>query len=262
MPLVYCWRGGQRSNSMAIILAQVGWRTAILHGGYKTYRRRVQSKLYGDDLKHKLVLLDGGTGCGKTGMLTRLAAQGYQTLDLEALARHRGSLFGGFRGEAQPSQKMFETRLLEALEGLDLARPVVVEAESSKIGARILPPALWRAMTAAPCIELVAPRRERARFLVAEYADIIHDRAMLDQALIHLPIYPGRKRLQAWREMADAGQFIELAEAVIETHYDPAYERSRRADQHTTLGRVSLDRLDPASQTAGAEAIAKFLAER
>jgi tRNA 2-selenouridine synthase len=260
--MVYCWRGGQRSNSMATILAQIGWRTSILKGGYKTYRRWVQGELYGEDMKLNIVLLDGGTGCGKTGMLAQLSALGVQTIDLEALAHHRGSVFGGFRGEAQPSQKRFESQLLERLNTLDTSLPVVVEAESNKIGARILPPALWRAMVSAPCIELVAERRERAKYLVAEYQDIIRDPRALDEALTHLPVYPGRKRLQAWRELADAGRFIELAETVIEMHYDPAYQRSRRADQHPSLGSVSVTPLDTLSQQAGAEAIAKLLAGR
>ncbi|PMU82339.1 tRNA 2-selenouridine(34) synthase MnmH, partial [Pseudomonas sp. GW704-F3] len=87
----------------------VGWRTTLLQGGYKTYRRRVQERLYGPALPLKLVLLDGGTGSGKTEMLRLLAEMGVQTLDLEGLAAHRGSVFGGL-AEAQPSQKLFESR--------------------------------------------------------------------------------------------------------------------------------------------------------
>ncbi len=262
MPLVYCWRGGQRSNSMATILAQVGWRTAVLQGGYKTYRRRVQGMLYGDDLRLNLILLDGGTGCGKTRMLARVSALGVQTLDLEGLARHRGSVFGGLRGEAQPGQKMFESNLLGELERFDLARPILVEAESSKVGARILPPALWRAMLSAPRIELTAPRQARAEYLVREYDDIISDRTALDRALTQLPVYPGRKRLHAWGELADAGQYVDLAEAVMESHYDPAYDRSRRLDQHPKLATIPLASLDDARQQQAAESIARLILDR
>jgi len=261
-PLVYCWRGGQRSNSMAIILAQVGWRTTVLAGGYKTYRRRVQHRLHEEDLRLRLVLLDGGTGCAKTEMLARLSALGVQTLDLEGLAQHRGSLFGGLPGITQPSQKMFESRLLHALESFDPSRPIVVEAESSKVGARSLPSGLWRMMLTAPRIELAAPRSERARYLVGAYSDIVEDRAALDLALTQLPVHPGRKRLLAWSELADAGQFAELADAVIEQHYDPAYERSRRKDQHPLLEKLELPSLDADHQQEAARAIAALLANR
>src|SRR4051812_21437901 len=142
-PLLYCWRGGMRSNAMAVILAQVGWRTAVLEGGYRTYRRRVVERLYGEMPLPPVVLLDGSTGTGKTEVLARLAGEGVQALDLEDLAQHRGSLFGALPGRPQPSQKLFESRLLAALEALDPTRPVVVEAESSKIGELIVPPALW-----------------------------------------------------------------------------------------------------------------------
>ena len=175
-PLVYCWRGGQRSGAMATILAQVGWRTALLAGGYKTYRRQVQARLYEDVTPLKFVRLGGRTGSGKTALLARLAARGVQILDLEALAEHRGSVFGNL-GRAQPSQKMFESRLLAALGKLDTSRPVVVEAEASKIGDRMTPPTVWKAMALAPQIVLAAPLAERARYLTTQYADVIADRA-------------------------------------------------------------------------------------
>ncbi|WP_374516307.1 tRNA 2-selenouridine(34) synthase MnmH, partial [Brevundimonas sp.] len=148
-PLVYCWRGGQRSGAMVAVMDQVGWPVTVLDGGYQTWRRQVVAALYDTPLPHRLVALDGPTGCGKTALLQALAARGAQTLDLEALAAHRGSLFGAMPG-GQPSQKAFETALHDALSRLDPARPVVVEAESSRIGERVLPPSLWAALAAAP----------------------------------------------------------------------------------------------------------------
>jgi len=106
-PLVYCWRGGMRSNAMAVILSQVGWRVGVLGGGYRTYRRRVVRRLYEEEALKNVVLLDGPTGSGKTEVLARLPAHGVQAVDLEALAAHRGSLFGGLPGRPQPSQKLF-----------------------------------------------------------------------------------------------------------------------------------------------------------
>jgi tRNA 2-selenouridine synthase len=259
-PLLYCWRGGMRSNAMAVILSQVGWRTTVLAGGYMTWRRHVTARLYDGTLPFRLVLLDGYTGCGKTDVLQRLAARGVQTLDLEGLAAHRGSLLGGFRDQPQPSQKMFESRLLGLIDGLDPGRPVVVEAESSKVGERMVPPALWQAMTAAPRIELAAAPQARARYLVSAYRDIVQDRAALDEALRRLPTPPGRKRLAAWGELADAGDFEALALALMELHYDPAYRRSSRKETRPSLGTVELGGLEPADLEAAADRIAGLVA--
>ena len=257
-PLIHCWRGGQRSHAMATVLDQIGWRVTLLEGGYRTWRRHVAERLYEAEWPLKLVLLDGGTGTAKTELLGRLSERGVQTLDLEGLAGHRGSLLGGF-GRPQPSQKLFESRLLAAMEALDPARPVVVEAESSRIGARMTPPGLWRAMTASPRIVLEAPPAARARYLVETYADIIADRERLENALSRLPTHPGRKRLAAWRELIDAGDFQALATALMELHYDPAYARSSRSDERTILGRIELSDLGPAEQARAAGEIADLL---
>ncbi len=260
-PLVYCWRGGQRSGAMATVLTQVGWRTTVLEGGYSTYRRHVKGRLYDADLDHQFVLLDGNTGSAKTAILGRLGALGIQTLDLEGLAGHRGSLFGAIAGAPQPAQKMFESRLLSALEALDPSRPVVVEAESSKVGERMVPPAVWAAMTRAPRIEVTAPAPARARYLATAYADITRDRAALDDALERLPTPPGRKRLAEWRQMADAGAFEDLAAALIELHYDPAYGRSSRTDARAVLGRIAVEDLSEASQAGAAAEVARIVGE-
>lgn len=256
-PLIYCWRGGQRSNAMATILAQVGWRTAVLAGGYKTWRRHVSARLYDQTLPFRLVLLDGYTGTAKTEVLQRLAARGQQVIDLEGLAAHRGSLFGAIPGQPQPSQKLFESRLLVALEGLDPARPVIVEAESSKVGERMVPPALWDVMTAAPRLELSASPEARARYLVRAYGDMVEDRAALDDALRRLPTWPGRKRLEAWGRLADAGDFEALALELMTLHYDPAYLRSSRKDARPSLGVLDLGALEPADLDAAADEIVR-----
>jgi tRNA 2-selenouridine synthase len=242
--LVYCWRGGMRSNAMAVILAQVGWRTSVLAGGYKTYRRRVSVRLYDGAPLPRVVLLDGPTGSGKTEVLGRLEARGVQTLDLEGLAAHRGSLFGDLPGRPQPSQKLFESRLLAALDRLDPERPVVVEAESSKVGERMVPPVLWEAMTVAPRIALDAPAPARALYLAGAYADLAEDPARLAEGLARLPDRFGRKQLDDWRRLAREGAFADLALALIEAHYDPAYRRSARAAERPPLRTLALERLD------------------
>jgi tRNA 2-selenouridine synthase len=214
----------------------------------------VRARLYDSDDALNVVLLDGPTGSGKTEVLQRLAARGVQTIDLEALAAHRGSLFGAV-SEAQPSQKLFESRLLAALDRLDSARPVVVEAESSKVGDRMIAPVLWKAMWAAPRIVLDAPAEERARYLVGAYADVAADRARLDAALARLPGQPGKKALEKWCALADAGAFEALAGELIEKHYDPAYARASKRDARAQLGVVGLRDLEAASLDAAADEV-------
>jgi tRNA 2-selenouridine synthase len=253
-PLVYCWRGGQRSSAMATILSEVGWRTSLLAGGYKTYRRHVQTRLYAETWPLRLVLLEGRTGSGKTAVLNRLPALGVQGLDLEGLAAHRGSVFGALAHLPQPSQKLFESRLLAALEALDPTRPIVVEAEASKVGERMVPPALWTAMAAAPRITLTAPPEDRASFLARAYADVVADRAAFEAALARLPIFPGRKAIAAWLALADAGDLQTLAGELIATHYDPAYDRADRKDPRPRLAAVAMAGLGEADlDTAAAE---------
>jgi tRNA 2-selenouridine synthase len=241
---------------MATILSQVGWRTAVLQGGYKTYRRWVQRRLYDERPPLRLVLLEGRTGSGKTELLGRLASRGVQTLDLEALAEHRGSVFGAMAGQLQPSQKMFESRLVAALDALDVTRPIVVEAEASKVGECMTPPALWTAMTAAPRIAVTAPAEARAAYLAGHYADIVADRAVFEASLARLPIFPGRKAVARWLALADAGDLVTLAGELVETHYDPSYDRAARKDPRPRLGEITLAGLDPASQEAAADEIA------
>lgn len=224
-PLVHCWRGGQRSGAMVTVMEQVGWPVAVLDGGYQTWRRQVKAALYDAPLAVRLILLDGPTGSGKTAVLERLPERGVQTLDLEALANHRGSLFGARPG-GQPGQKAFESALHDRLSRLDPARPVVVEAESSRVGARVVPPSLWAAMLAGRRIRLDAPVAARAAFSARAYADIAGDPAAMDGAFARMPRHIAKSVIADWRSLAAAGDHEALAAALIEAHYDPAYRRS------------------------------------
>jgi len=224
-PLVYCWRGGQRSGAFALILAQVGWRVAVLDGGWRAWRRLVAEALYDRPFPAPVWLLDGNTGTAKTALLGLLAAQGVQVIDLEGLAHHRGSMFGA-QGD-QPSQKRFESALAVAMAALDPARPVVIEAESARIGTLRLPPSLWQAMSAAPVIRIEAPLAARAAFLARAYGDLTADGAALAARLSALAPFHARADLARWQALAVDAAFEELAAALMAAHYDPAYARIR-----------------------------------
>ena len=226
-PLVYCWRGGQRSRSFASILKEIGWRTDTIEGGYKAYRSLVVKALYEAPIRARVRLVGGGTGTAKTRLLAHIAAQGGQVIDLEAKAEHRGSLFGPM-GDAQPAQKMFESRLAHALTGLDLERPVFVEAESSKIGDITLPPSLWKVMVAAPRFEVKAPLAARAAHLVRSYPDLISQPEKLEKVLAKLVRYHGHERVEAWRALAAVGDYARMAAELVTEHYDPKYTRITR----------------------------------
>ena len=214
---------------MATVMDQVGWPVAQLTGGYQTWRRRVLARLYDVESEAPglppLVLLDGPTGVGKTAVLALMAERGTAVLDLEGLAAHRGSLFGA-TAEAQPPQKLFDSRLAVALEALDPTRPVLVEAEASRIGALTLPPRLWAAMKAAPRIALTGSLEDRTAFSRAAYADIAADPAALDAVLSRLPLRLGRATIERWKGLAREGDLSVLIAELLETHYDPAYRRA------------------------------------
>jgi tRNA 2-selenouridine synthase len=241
-PLVYCWRGGQRSGSFATILGAVGWRVEVLAGGYKAWRALVVQAVYEAPFPAPVVVLDGNTGSGKTAVLARLAAMGLQVIDLEGLARHRGSLFGAMPG-GQPSQRAFESAIAMAAARLDPARPVVIEAESAKVGDLRLPPSLWKAMVAAPRIVVSAPRQARAAHLVAAYPDMVADAVRLDAVIASLRPLHAAERIDVWRAQAAAGNFRAMAEGLMEHHYDPRYarHRARMPDPAVVLGADTLD---------------------
>lgn len=250
-PLVYCWRGGQRSGAFATILDQVGWRVSLLQGGYRSYRRLVVGMLYEMPLPHRITLIEGGTGTAKTHLLHHLKKAGAQMLDLEGIAQHRGSLFGAMADE-QPAQKMFESRLAAALNALDPARMTWVEAESSKVGARIIPPSLWTAMGAAARVEIRAPIDARAAFLCRAYADLTDDSSRLREQIDLLRPYHASDQIAVWQSLVDDEDWLQLAEALIVHHYDPRYAKSagHRID---TSQIFDLPDLEDATLTAAAE---------
>lgn len=226
---------------MSIVLSQVGWAAHKLEGGYKTYRRDVLEKLEALPANLTLRVICGPTGSGKSRLLAVLAETGQQVLDLEKLARHRGSVLGKLPEQAQPSQKSFESALLQTLQTFDPARPVYAEAESKKIGSIILPAALVAAMHASPCLLLETPLTVRIAGLQEDYRHFIDSPETLLAQLQVLHPFHGSKRLEHWSKLAGAGDFATLVEELLTLHYDPSYFRatSRNYPQLTKARRFA-----------------------
>ncbi|ODU10204.1 MAG: tRNA 2-selenouridine(34) synthase MnmH [Rubrivivax sp. SCN 71-131] len=226
-PLVYCWRGGQRSGSLALVLAQVGFRTGQLRGGYKAFRAHVRTQLQTLPAPLRFVVLCGRTGSGKTRLLQALRAAGAQVLDLEGLAHHRGSVLGALPGLPQPTQKQFDTRVWHALQSLDPARAVFVESESAKIGRLSVPPALLAHMhDKGQPLRLRTADAARAELLLADYAQSTLAPEALCTLLEGLRALRGGERVERWQALARARQWPQLVAALLHEHYDPLYERS------------------------------------
>lgn len=224
--MVYCWRGGNRSGAMAHILAKIGWPVVQLDGGYKSYRQHVNTSFQEIAPKIRWQVVCGTTGSGKTHLLQTLAQQGAQVLDLEQLAAHRGSVLGHLPSQPQPTQKMFESRIWQALRQFDFQRAVFVESESKKVGNLRIPDAIIESMRASPCIALELPIAHRVALLMEDYAHFVSEPEALNVRLDCLISLHGGSKIDEWKQLANQGEMAILVAQLLEKHYDPAYLRS------------------------------------
>ncbi len=225
-PLVYCWRGGQRSGSLALVLSQIGFRVHVLEGGYQAFRRAVVEVLATRPAGFSYRVLCGVTGSGKSRLLQALERAGGQVLDLETLANHRGSVLGLVPGSPQPGQKAFDTRVWETLRRLDPARPVWIEAESKKVGALRVPEALVAAMRAAPCVQVEMPTEARVALLMEDYDFFVRDIPAFCARLDALRALRGHEQINRWQAQARDGRLVEVVRELLLHHYDPIYRQS------------------------------------
>ncbi|MGP1629664.1 MAG: tRNA 2-selenouridine(34) synthase MnmH [Giesbergeria sp.] len=247
-PLVYCWRGGMRSGSMVTWMRMVGWNAQQLAGGYKSWRRHVIAQIAALSPQLHMRVVCGPTGSAKTRVLEALAALGEQVLDLEGLARHRGSVLGAWPGVEQPSQTAFETALAHAMEAFDLSRPIYVEAESSRIGRISVPRELLQRLRASPCVEIAATNTARLNFLLRDYANLGDDPERLAQQLHALRELHGREVIGRWQAWAHARDLAPLFGELMALHYDPLYARSQSTHlfQWPARRSVQAEALEPA----------------
>ncbi|WP_199246583.1 tRNA 2-selenouridine(34) synthase MnmH [[Phormidium] sp. ETS-05] len=257
-PLVYCWRGGQRSHSLATVLGAIGWQVTLLEGGYKTYRAWVLKQLETLPAQFTYRILAGPTGSGKTRILRHLQSLGAPVLDLEALANHRGSVLGEewqLGPTPQPSQKYFESLLVQALRNLESLSPVWVESESNKIGALYLPRTLWEQMKQASGIALEVPDSARIDWLLRSYPHLTQHPELLKGKVQRLKYRYGGEKLAQWEQLIDAGDYPAFVADILACHYDPAYKRSLHLSYPHIHQTFTLSSLDDAAIAAGAEAL-------
>ena len=227
-PLTYCWRGGQRSGSLSLILSQIGFRVTLVEGGYKAFRAAVVQDIPRLVQPLQWRVICGTTGSGKTRLLNALAAQGAQVIDLEALANHRSSVLGAIPGLTQPTQKRFDTLVWETLRRFDATRPVFIESESKKVGNVVLPLSLVDAMRQSPCLNLVLPDAQRVALLLEDYDFFVRDVEHFCSRLQVLSEFRGKVLVERWQAAVRAGDFQTVVQELLTQHYDPAYLQSIR----------------------------------
>jgi tRNA 2-selenouridine synthase len=227
-PLVYCWRGGKRSGSLALILGQIGFKVAIIEGGYKAFRTALIAAIPAQVERLSWRVICGPTGSGKTRLLHCLRAQGAQVLDLEGLANHRSSVLGIVPGEPQPSQKHFDTLLWDALRNMDPTKPVYVESESRKVGNLAVPESLILAMRASPCYQLELADEERVQLLLEDYDFFVKDPALFSKRLDALVAIRGKQVVEDWQAQIASDHIEDVVRDLLKLHYDPTYFASMK----------------------------------
>ncbi len=225
-PLVYCWRGGKRSGSLAHILSQIGFEVTLIEGGYKAFRKALVQTLPERVAPLHWRVICGPTGSGKTRLLQALCDAGGQVLDLEMLASHRSSVLGLIPGQNQPSQKRFDSLIWEALGRFDPRRPVFVESESRKVGNVSIPESLMLAMRASPCVRLETPMDLRVELLMQDYPFFVTDAEFFCARLQTLVDLRGHEMVNHWCEAARSGRTREVVQDLLTLHYDPGYAQS------------------------------------
>jgi tRNA 2-selenouridine synthase len=221
---VFCWRGGMRSRTTATVLSLMGIHVYRLAGGIRAYRQWVVSTLEQFPFRPKCVVISGNTGTGKTAILQTLAAEGYPVVDLERLAGHRGSIFGGI-GLKPSNQKEFEALLVHELLKYNDSPYIIIEGESKRIGKIVMPGFLVEAKETGLQLLLELPMSERVRNILADYRPEENPEACMAafqhiRKRIHTPV--SAQIEQAMQE----GRYPEAVELLLAYYYDEKYEHA------------------------------------
>lgn len=254
--IVFCWRGGMRSQALARFLEMAGIPARQLEGGHKAFRGMVRDYFERGEWG-RLIVLRGLTGVGKTDLLQRLAAGGRPVIDLEGLAHHRGSAFGHLGLPAQPSQRLFEARLWDALRHVPPGGYALAEGESRHIGRLILPLEVYRALQSEVSIWVNASLERRVSNILTDYPARDQLREEFARPLRALKERLGREGVDAMLALLEAGDWVELTRRLMIDYYDPLYRHTlppRRIEIDVDGGPEDLPRLEAALAAALAAA--------
>lgn len=253
--ILYCWRGGDRSNSVAQVLNIMGVNGYRLNGGYRAYRNLVVKRL-GELPQGTALVVHGLTGTGKTNIIQELERIGYPAVDLEGLANHRGSVFGGVGLGEQPSQKYFDSRLNNKLQEYERFPYVIVESESKKIGRLFLPDHLFGLMKTGCHILVYDTLENRIKRLYDEYVESINEtKSILLSSLQGLSRHMGKDKLQELSELIVKGEYNEAIGLLLVEYYDPLYGYDNKPDNNYDLS------IDGGNSRKAAETIAAWIDE-
>ena len=257
--LLYCWRGGQRSKSFATVLSEIGWLVYVLKGGYKTYRSSINKKINILTRKNKFIIIRGPTGSAKTHILKRLKKIGVNTIDLEGLAKHKGSLLGSVPNIAQPSQKQFESFIYIELKQIKKNKPIFIESESSKIGNLFLPSIFLKKIKTSPAIEINSTISSRVHFLLRDYKSYINQKNSFSQLFKHAKSKVGLKTVVKWQLNYKKKNWKDLAFQLITEYYDDLYSYSLKNKKNNPIYKYYLKSLSKQSIKDFCEKIKKDL---
>jgi tRNA 2-selenouridine synthase len=251
--IIFCWRGGQRSKAVCNLANIMELSVLRLSGGYKAYRRYVNDFLSGPDIPGYSVVLHGLTGVGKTQILDMLAEKNVGVVDLEGMANNRGSVFGAIGLGQQPSQKMFEARIVEVLTSPQCATAFAIECESKRIGRLSVPDLVVKAMAEGSHILLYSSMEKRIKRLVEMYAGVAENTEGLYKAIDSLTKRLGKIKTEQLKEQVSQGDFASVVEYLLINYYDPLYSYPQEPSNQYPLS-VCTDQPDIAAET-----ITKFM---
>ena len=242
--LIHCWRGGMRSQSVGWLLKTAGMEPIVLRGGYKAFRRYARGLF---DHRWKLQVLSGLTGSGKTRVLHLLAEAGEQVLDLEGLANHRGSAFGGIGQANQPSTEQFENELFARLDALDAERSCWVEDEGNRIGTVVVPNAFHKQLRHSPAVFLDSSLFQRVKNLLVDYGDLPTNE--LEQSIDKIRKRLGPQHADEAIAFLQAGNIVRAIQIVL-SYYDKTYLKAAKAMPRMEMPSISIDDLSDAEIVA------------
>jgi tRNA 2-selenouridine synthase len=236
--LVHCWRGGMRSNNFCQFIGMAGIKSHQLIGGYKTYRQRAVESF---ELPFQLMVIGGKTGSGKSEILRQLKHEGEQILDLELLANHKGSAFGGLMLGTQPTTEQFQNELFEEILKLDHTKRIWVEDESIAIGKIFQPNAFWRSLRNGPVFRIDVSKEVRTKRLVNEYGHA--DKQEFLDAMEKIARKLGGQHFQAAREKWLVGDPFSTIDILL-TYYDRAYGNGLEKRENIVSPAIGWDGVD------------------